>query len=142
MLGKTIRVPEKKDAKKGFKELKDQEAKLVDKYSRVLVEKSAAFFDSFEDGVASASEEYSDYVSAFVERAKGQISYYSQYVDNPPEELETFTTHIGLKLELVEHLKDPLHSLTKIPASSPFYLEFSCNGKPLGSIFKSKENLP
>jgi hypothetical protein len=34
----------------------------------------------------------------FIERAKEQIAYYSQYVDNPPEELETISNQLTLKL--------------------------------------------
>ena len=37
MLGRTIQVEEKKDAKKGGKEAKEQEVKMIDKYSRMLV---------------------------------------------------------------------------------------------------------
>lgn len=55
MLGKTIQVEEKKDAKKGGKEAKDQEVKMIDKYCRMLVEKSGGIFDSFEDSVAYVS---------------------------------------------------------------------------------------
>ena len=37
MLGKTIQVEEKKDAKKGGKDSKEQEVKMIDKYCRNLV---------------------------------------------------------------------------------------------------------
>lgn len=47
------------------------------------------------------SQEYYDYVSMFVERAKEQISNLSQYVDNSNEEIDSLTSHLTLKLELV-----------------------------------------
>ena len=70
MLGKIIQVEEKKDAKKGGKEPKDQEQKMIDKYCRMLIEKAPGNFDLFEDSLATISEEYSDFMASFVDRAK------------------------------------------------------------------------
>lgn len=33
---------------------------------------------------------------------------------------------LNAKLELIEYLKDPAASITKVPATSPFYLESVC----------------
>lgn len=49
----------------------------------MMIEKSPQLMDAFEDSLITISEEYYDYVSIFVERAKEQISTLSQYVDNP-----------------------------------------------------------
>jgi hypothetical protein len=35
-------------------------------------------------------------------------------------------TDLNSKLELIEYLKDPAASLTKIPITSPFYIESTC----------------
>lgn len=56
MLGKLIQVEEKKEVKKGAKQPKDQEVKLIDKYSRMLIEKSPGQLDMFEDSLATISE--------------------------------------------------------------------------------------
>ena len=37
MLGKIIQVEEKKDVKKGAKETKEQEPKMIEKYCRMLI---------------------------------------------------------------------------------------------------------
>jgi predicted aldo/keto reductase-like oxidoreductase len=66
MMGKMIQVEEKKEVKKGAKEPKDQEVKMIDKYCRLMVEKSPQMMDMFEDSIATISEEYYDYVSLFV----------------------------------------------------------------------------
>ena len=60
---------------------------MIDKYCRIMIEKSPYLMDAFEDSMTTISEEYYDYVSIFVEKAKEQIGNLSQYVDNPPEEL-------------------------------------------------------
>lgn len=80
----------------------------------------------FEDSLAVISEEYSDYTSLFAEKGKEQITYYSQFVDNAPEELEAWTNKLNSKMELAEYLKDPFNNIKKITEASPFYLEFNC----------------
>lgn len=57
---------------------------MIDKYCRMLIEKNVGKFDLFEDELAMLSEDYSDFVSLFVERAKEQITYFTQFVDNEP----------------------------------------------------------
>jgi hypothetical protein len=125
LLGKMVQVEEKKEVKKGAKDAKDQEVKLVDKYCRLMVEKSPLLMDAFEDSMTTISEEYHDYVALFVERAKEQVATLSQYADNPPEEFDQLTAHLGSKLELIECLKEPLQSIKKFPASSPYYFEYN-----------------
>ena len=80
----------------------------------------------FEDCLAVVSEEYSDYTNLFIERAKEQINYYSQFVQNTPQELEGWLNKLSSKIELVEYLKDPLNGIKKVTEASPFYLEFNC----------------
>lgn len=70
--------------KKGAKESKEQEVKLVDKYCRLMIEKSPQLMDAFEDSMMTISEEYYDYVALFVEKAKEQVNSISQFVDNAP----------------------------------------------------------
>ena len=41
--------------KKGAKDAKDQEAKMVDKYCRLMVEKTPQLLDIFEDSVTTIS---------------------------------------------------------------------------------------
>lgn len=55
LLGKTIQIEEKKEVKKGAKEPKDQEVKMVDKYCRMMIEKSPQLMDTFEDSVITIS---------------------------------------------------------------------------------------
>jgi len=57
---------------------------MIDKYCRMMIEKSPQLMDAFEDSMLTVSEEYYDYVSLFVEKAKEQVSTMAQYVDNPP----------------------------------------------------------
>ena len=64
-------------------------------------------------------------MALFVEKAKEQVSTLSQYVDNQPEELDAITNHLGLKLELLEYLKDPIQSIKKINNTSPYYFEYN-----------------
>lgn len=80
----------------------------------MLVEKAPGQMELFEDTLAVTSEEYSDYTNIFIERAKEQIAYYSQFVENPPEEIEGWTNKLNTRLELVEYLKDPLNSIKKV----------------------------
>ncbi len=56
---------------------------MIDKYCRLMIEKSPLIFDSFEDSIITINEDYYDYVNLFVERSKEQIAIISQYVDNP-----------------------------------------------------------
>jgi len=58
---------------------------MIDKYCRILIEKSPQTMDSFEDSMITISEDYYDFVALFIERAKEQINLMNQYVDNPPE---------------------------------------------------------
>lgn len=58
---------------------------MIEKYVRMLVEKSPEMCESYLDGAITLHEDYSDYMSVFIERIKEQITNYSQYVDNPPE---------------------------------------------------------
>ena len=44
------------------------------------------------------SEEYYDFVGMFVERAKDQLANISQFVDNPPEEVDAVNAHLSMKL--------------------------------------------
>jgi hypothetical protein len=48
MLGKVMKIEEKKEAKKG-KDSKEQEVKMIDKYVRILVEKSPDMSDLYLD---------------------------------------------------------------------------------------------
>lgn len=100
-----------------------------------MIEKSPLLMDAFEDSMITISEEYYDYVSMFVERAKEQIATLAQYVDNPSEEIDALNSHLSLKLELVEYLKDPLQSIKKIPNNSPYYFEY--NSKILTKALES-----
>ena len=43
---------------------------MVDKYCRLMTEKTPFLMDTFEDSMATISEEYYDYVGLFVEKAK------------------------------------------------------------------------
>lgn len=43
---------------------------MIDKYCRMLIEKSPGQMDLFEDSLAVISEEYSDFTNQFIERAK------------------------------------------------------------------------
>ena len=104
-MGKMIQIEEKKEVKKGAKDSKQQEVKLIDKYCRLMLQKSPQLMDAFEDSTITISEQYYDYVAMFVEKAKEQISNLSQYVDNPVEEIDAITNHLGLKLQLIEYLK-------------------------------------
>lgn len=90
-----------------------------------MVEKSPQLMDAFEDSMAVVSEEYYDYVAQFVERAKEQVASMAQYVDNTPEEIDAINAHLSLKLELIEYLREPLQSIKKIAATSPYYLEYN-----------------
>lgn len=74
---------------------------MIDKYCRLLIEKSPQTMDAFEDSMITISEDYYDFVALFVERAKEQINVMNQYVDNPPEELDSISNHLNLKLELL-----------------------------------------
>ena len=125
LMGKTIQVEEKKEVKKGAKDAKDPEVKMVDKYCRLMIEKTPQLIDNFEDSMVSISEEYYDYVSMFVERAKDQIGTLSQYVDNVPEEIDQLTNQLSSKLELVEYLKEPIQSIKKFANNSPYYFEYN-----------------
>jgi hypothetical protein len=52
MLGKVMKIEEKKEVKKG-KDSKEQEVKIVEKYVRVLLEKSPELADTYLDaGIA------------------------------------------------------------------------------------------
>ncbi len=86
-----------------------------------MIEKSPYLMDAFEDSLVTVSEEYYDYLSLFIERAKEQIANLSQYVDNPAEELEAMTNHLNFKVELAEYLKEPLQSIKKVGNTSPYY---------------------
>jgi hypothetical protein len=74
---------------------------MIDKYCRIMIEKTPQIMDAFEDSMITISEEYYDFVSLFVEKAKEQITLMSQYVDNPSEELDSASNHLNLKLELL-----------------------------------------
>lgn len=111
--------------KKGAKDSKEQEVKLVDKYCRLMIEKSPQLMDAFEDSMMTISEEYYDYVALFVEKAKEQVNAISQFVDNAPEEIDAINNHLSLKLELVEYLKEPAQSIKKIANTSPYYFEYN-----------------
>ena len=71
---------------------------MVDKYCRLMIEKTPQLLDIFEDSLISISEEYYDYVNMFVERAKDQIATLSQYVDNVPDEIDQLTNQLSSKL--------------------------------------------
>ena len=71
---------------------------MVDKYCRLMIEKTPQLLDIFEDSLISISEEYYDYVNIFVERAKDQIATLSQYVDNVPDEIDQLTNQLSSKL--------------------------------------------
>lgn len=88
MLGKIMRIEEKKElgkkGKDGKEANKEQEVKVIEKYVRVLVEKSPEVVDGYLDAGIALHEDYADYMAMFVERVKEQINTYSQYVENPP----------------------------------------------------------
>lgn len=84
--------------KKGAKDSKEQEVKLIDKYCRLMIEKSPQLMDAFEDSMITVSEEYYDYVAIFVEKAKEQLNNLAQFVDNPAEEMDAMNSHLALKL--------------------------------------------
>jgi hypothetical protein len=92
----------------------------------MLVEKSPDLGDLYLDSGIALHEDYADYMSMFVERTKEQLNQLAQYVDNPPEELEKLTNELNYKLDLIEYLKDPAANLTKVPNTSPFYLDTVC----------------
>ena len=92
---------------------------------RLLVEKSPELGDLYLDSGIALHEDYSDYMSMFVERTKEQLNQLTQYVDNP-DELDKLTNELNYKLELIEYLKDPAVSLVKVPNTSPFYLDTIC----------------
>ena len=71
---------------------------MVDKYCRFMVEKSPQLMDVFEDSITTTSEEYYDYVSLFVQKAKDQVANLSQYIDNPSEEIELMNNNLNAKL--------------------------------------------
>lgn len=92
----------------------------------MLVEKSPDLADLYLDSGIALHEDYADYMSMFVERTKEQLNQLAQYVDNPPEELDKLTNDLNFKLEFIEYMKDPAASFTKVPVTSPFYLDSVC----------------